>query len=181
MCCTFLGIFLALASNIEAPPHDGELLAIGTVALCNLLWFVPWTIVQQRRGARNKVIAGVVLFLLCWLHFPLRYFHHPGFDTEVWKSSTDANYSYAGLYPAHRAGYMVPDIIASRVCIGKSLDQIEQLLGPEHFPVEYAGNLRNDTMIAYLYSNGVLFDGCNKLLLYFEKGICVKAGYGVCD
>lgn len=179
--CTLLGIILAFANNIEEPPHDGALLAIGTVALCNLLWFVPWTIVQLRRGDKNKIMAGVVLFLLCWTHFPYRYFHHPGFDPEVWKSSTDTNYSYAGLCPAHRAGYMVPDIIASGVCEGKRLDEIEQLLGPEHFPLEYTGHRMNETAIAYLYSNGVLFDGCNKLILYFEEGFCVKAGYGGCD
>ncbi|QQR87329.1 MAG: hypothetical protein IPJ76_03655 [Flavobacteriales bacterium] len=46
---TFIGILIALALNIEEPPHDGELLSIGTVALGNALWFVPWTIIQQRR------------------------------------------------------------------------------------------------------------------------------------
>jgi 4-amino-4-deoxy-L-arabinose transferase-like glycosyltransferase len=180
LCCTFLGIFLAFANNIEEPPHDGELLAIGTVALCNLLWFVPWTIIQHGRGDRNKVLAGLALFIACWIHFPYRYLVDPAFDAEVWIASTDHTYSYDGK-PAHRAGYMVPHIIQSELCVGRTLAQIEVILGTAHFDHRFPYQAPQKTYLAYFYSNKVLFDGCDKLLLCFENGICTSAGYGGCD
>jgi len=178
---TVLGIILAFWNHIEDPPHHAELLAIGTVALCNLFWFIPWTVVHRRKGNKRMVLAGWILFTLCWIHFPCRYFHHPRFNASVWRASTNPNYSIAGLYPAHEAGYMVPDIIASEVCVGKTRSEIEAMLGPHVIPQSHLGYCSNDTCIGYFYSGQVLFDGCNKLMLCFKNDVCTHAGYCGCD
>lgn len=175
---TFVGAFIALANNIEEPPYDGELLAIATVALCNLVWFVPWTTIQLRRKDNAMVIAGLILLGLCWLPFPVGYFHHPSFDPITWKSSFDYNNLYVDeRYPAHKAGHMVPDIIESGMCIGKTKTEIESLLGTDHF--HEIGLC--DSCFAYFYSGGGLFDGCNKLALRFENGRCIGASFWGCD
>lgn len=175
---TALGISMAFANNMEEPPHDGELLAIGTVALCNMFWFLPWTILQLRRQNRVMAIAGLVLYALCWLPFPIGYFHRPAFDPTTWKSALDRTYLYVDeRYPAHKAGHMVPDIIESGICVGKTRSEIESLLGIDHF--HEIGLC--DSCFAYFYSGGGLFDGCNKLALRFEKGRCVSASFWGCD
>lgn len=178
---TALGISIAFANNIEEPPHDGELLAIATVGACNLIWVIPWTIVQRRRGDRRMLIAGVVLFAVCWSHFLFRYFHHPGFDPATWKTAINWNHSIAGLFPAHEAGYMVPDIISSEVCVGKTKMEVKALLGPYYFPQRELGGCSSDTCIGYFYSGQVLFDGCDKLMLCFKNDICTHVGYCGCD
>ena len=60
---------------------------------------------------------------------------------------------------------MVTDIIESRVCIGKTLRHQDP----------------QKTFRFYFYSNKVLFDGCDKLGLCFENGICTSASFAGCD
>jgi hypothetical protein len=180
LCMTGLGIFIALAGNIEEPPGKGELVAIASVAACNLLWSIPWVVVQRRRADRPMWWSGVLLFAVIWSPFVVRSFHHPRFDPATWKRSVDPGRSYAG-YPAHAAGYMVTDIIESEVCIGKTRSEIEEMLGSHYFPQSDLWALPGDTCIGYFYSDKILFDGCDKLLLCFERDVCVHAGYFGCD
>ncbi|QQR87330.1 MAG: hypothetical protein IPJ76_03660 [Flavobacteriales bacterium] len=120
----------------------------------------------------------MVLFGLCWLPFPFNYFYHPSFDQEEWKNSLDHNYMYVDeRYPAHKAGNMVPDIIESGICLGKSRTEVEDLLGKDHF--HEVGLC--DSCFAYFYSGGGLFDGCNKLAFRFELGRCAGVSYWGCD
>ena len=180
LCMTCLGIFIALANNIEEPPRKGERMAVGTVVVCNLLWLIPWIIVQRRSRDRAMLRWGMLLFALIWSPFVVRSFHHPRFDSETWKRSVDPNRSYAG-YPAYGSGYMVTDIIESRVCIGKTLHQIEEILGTGHFEEPLRHQDPQKTFRFYFYSNKVLFDGCDKLGLCFENGICTSASFAGCD
>jgi hypothetical protein len=181
LCMTVLGIVIAFWDHVEEPPHDAELLSIGTVALCNLLWLIPWTIVHRKKGDRRMVLAGWLLFALCWFHFPYRYFHHPRFDAELWRSSINFNHSIVGLYPAHKAGYMVPDIIESGVFVGKTKREVEEMLGPHKVPQDHLGYCGSENSIGYFYSGQVLFDGCDKLVISFTNDICTSASYCGCD
>ncbi len=173
-----MGDFLAVAQHLEEPPYHGERFAIATVALCNMAWLIPWTI-RKRRNC-TMVLLGVAVFCLCWLPFLVGHMYNPAFNADKWKSSLDEGYSYgteSQKYPAHRSGYMIPDLIESGVCIGKTEVEIEGLLGKDHF--HEIGLC--DSCFAYYYSGGGLFDGCNKLALRFEHGRCTSVGFWGCD
>lgn len=173
---TLVGMFLAFAQYVEEPPEGAETLAIGTVALANSLWAIPVAKVHWSRGEWSAVRLVLLLFAVCWLPFVIMKFHDRPFDAEMWKGSLDHMHTY-GDHPAHNAGYMVPDIIHSGILIGKARAEVEQLLGPHWF--HERGMC--DSCIAYFYNGKVLFDGCDKLLVRFESGICVGCGYGGCD
>jgi hypothetical protein len=104
----------------------------------------------------------------------------PAFNAAKWRASVDPSRSYDGN-PAHRAGYMVPDIIQKELCVGMNLTQVEAILGTAHFEFHFPYQDPGKTYLAYVYSNQVLFDGCDKLMLCFENGVCTSAGYGGCD
>lgn len=180
LCMTGLGIFIALANNIEEPPRRGELIAIGTVAICDLLWLIPWIFIQLRRRDRRMVMSGVILFAVAWSPFLIRSFHHPRFDAAKWKRSINPT-AYYDEHPAYGAGYMVTDIIESGVCIGKTMPQIEELLGEGHFNMHGPQEDPELNFQAYYYTNKALFDGCDKLELRFEHGVCTSAGFAGCD
>lgn len=174
---TILGAFVALVMNLEMPPRYGETTALVTVAIANLLWLVPSIIYILKKQHGQGLNRSVVLFLLLWLPFLFLKLYSPGFNSAEWKTSLNPNYMAHDGTPAHRAGSMVASILTSDTLIGKSLPEIDSILGPEHFQEPLYG----DSCYFYLYSNWNPFDWCDKLAIKMRDGVCIGASYFGCD
>jgi len=174
---TFLGAFVAFVRNLETPPQYGETTALVTVAIANLLWLVPSIIYIRKNQNAQGLNRSIVLFFLFWLPFLFLWLYKPGFDSGEWKASLNPNYMAHDGTPSHRAGSMVASIPDSDTLIGKSIPEIESILGAEHFQEPLYG----DSCYFYLYSNWNPFDGCNKLAIKIRNGVCVGCNYFGCD
>lgn len=179
---TFLGMLAAFVLNIETSRHEGETSAIITVAVANLLWLFPSVLYIRRKHIKGAMARSLVVFCLFWFPFIALRLHDPAFDSVRWKSELNPNYGLLDHdgreYPAHRNGAMCASIIKSDTLIGKSLQQIEELLGEDHITQVWPSG---DSIRFYFYSNWNPFDGCNKLAFKMRDGRCVFVNYYGCD
>ena len=173
---TAVALFLGLLFSIETPVKTTENYTLLWVAVLNGLWLIPYLIYYRKKGLKKNTKISISIFSLVIFPFLVIRIYAPSFDSEIWKNSINENRTYDGT-PAYSEGQMVQDLIDSEILLGKTLSEIEQLIGENHFTQQYS----DSTTIWYFYQNKSFFDGCDKVYIEFEKGISAKAGIGRCD
>jgi hypothetical protein len=173
---TALALFLGLLFSIETPVKTTENYTLLWVVVLNGLWFIPYSIYYWKNDLNKDSKISILIFSLISLPFLIVRIYTPSFDSEKWKSSINENRTYGGT-PAYSQGHMVQDLIESEILIGKSLNEIELIIGENHFTQQYS----DSNTIWYFYQNKSFLDGCDKVYIEFEKKLSIKAGIGGCD
>ncbi|MDR1761871.1 MAG: hypothetical protein LBR55_05420 [Bacteroidales bacterium] len=177
---TFIGVNFGVAFALEEPHYVGKNYVLLFVGIFNALWLVPYCIYYLKRKRKMSLWFAIAIYLIFIVPFiAIRVYKKP-FNSEKWKSEIN-NYMYYDNNPAHANGNMVPDIIDSKILIGLSTNEIEELLGKNYFIYDVDDVYVHDTVFQYFYSNRPLFDGCDKLSVTIKNGRCVEADFGGCD
>jgi hypothetical protein len=153
---TSIGFFIGIFSIIlEKPPVFAKTFTLVVIAIINGFWYAIHCAdcIKKRKWRSLKFSLAVYFaFLLPFIFiilFPFR------FNSIQWKSDMQG-------FPNAR-GYMVEDIISSRLLIGKSESDVLQILGkPDH---QVFGEYE------YYYSDS-FFDGCDNMRVIFKNGLC---------
>lgn len=173
---TAVALFLGLLFSIETPVKTTENYTLLWAAILNSLWFIPYLIYYRKKGWKKNTKISISIFSLVILPFLIIRIYTPSFDSEIWKNSINENRTYGGT-PAYSEGQMVQNLIDSEILLGKTLSEIEQIIGENHLTQQYS----DSTTIWYFYQKKSFFDGCDKIYIEFEKGLSTKAGIGGCD
>lgn len=174
---TLLAVFGGMALSIESPVSKTEAYVLILVCLFNSIWFLPYFIYYHKNGKPIQANRTALIYLLSVIPFIILPLRQPKFESEIWKKSID-NTRFYGNTPAYARGEMVEDAVESGILINKTLAQIEDMLGPNHFTEKTS---KNPHVIWYYYSNNNPFEGCDKIYIVFEKENSIDAGIGGCD
>lgn len=169
---TMVSFFLGLLYSIETPVKTTENLALLWAIVLNTFWFIPYLFFCKRRNLKQSIL----LFSFSILFPLLSRLYTPDFDSKTWKRSINLNRTYGGI-PAYSRGEMVQDLIESEILLGKSLYQIETIIGKNHFLQQNS----DSNIIWYFYQSRSFIDGCDKIYVEFNNEVCTKAGIGGCD
>jgi len=173
---TSFSLLFALVAAIESPPYLAENTALISVGLLNALWAVPYAILFRSKGDRKAYARVVKTFLVVFLPVLCFNLYQTPFYAPRWKYELDYTRIY-DKYPAHVNGNMMEDIINSKIAVGITLQEIQDLFGSNYFINSFDG----DTTLYFFYSNPSPFDGCDKLYIHMRHGRSTDAGYGGCD
>jgi hypothetical protein len=173
---TVAALFLGLLFSIETPVKTTENYNLLWVTILNGLWFIPYLIYYRKKELKKNANISISIFSLVILPFLIIRIYTPSFDSEKWKNSINKTRTYGGTQ-AYSQGQMVQDLIDSEILLGKTLSEIEQIIGENHFTQKYS----DSNTIWYFYQSKSFFDGCDKVYIEFEKELSTKAGIGECD
>ncbi|MCF8298111.1 MAG: hypothetical protein K9J13_11240 [Saprospiraceae bacterium] len=173
---TVVALFLGFLFSIETPVKTTENYVLLWVLILNGLWLVPFIIYYRKKKLKKDTTIALLIFFVFIIPFIFIRAYSPKFDSEIWKNSINKNRTYGGI-PAYSNGEMVEDLIESEILIGKTIDEIEFILGRNHFKQKYS----DSTTIWYFYQNQSIFDGCDKIYIEFENNKSVNAEIGGCD
>lgn len=175
---TVLAFVVGIGFSMETPVSVSESYVLISVSLINALWLLPYYLYFHHVNKQGAARRSLLIYLLFVVPFLIIRIHQTRFDSEIWKNSINTNSFYADN-PACGRGDMVEDLIDSKILLNKTLDQVESLLGKNHFEMKFYYNRPNT--IWYFYSNDTPFEGCDKVYITFENGLSTNAGIGGCD
>jgi hypothetical protein len=178
---TLAALFLTFINSVEAPPFVGENYAVLFVGLLNLLWLIPYSCFYIYKKDYTGLKRSIALYSIFFCPFVVKRFYNTPFNSEKWKAQINTNRHY-DIYPAHANGDMVQYIIESKVLIGLSIEEIENKLGKNYYSDQWVDDFtEGKTRLFYFYSGGVLFDGCDKLMVIMKNNKCIETSFGGCD
>ena len=110
---TFLALFFAFASSIEQPVYVGETTALILSLSFNILILIVFIIFHIRKKNSIEIKASIIIFLIFVLPFFYLRYCKAKFDSEKWKNTHN--------------GEMIENLIDSKILIGKSVKQVEDI------------------------------------------------------
>ncbi len=178
----FFGLIFGYIFSVEQPHYVGRKYAVLFVTVGNTVWLLSYCIYYVRCKQQLKLLRTVAIYVISCALFALLCFYNKPFNSEKWKTELNHYRTYqGGTHSAHANGKMVVDIIESKLLIGLSISEIEELLGKNYYIGELSLKYSGDTVFFYPYSHKPLFDGCDKLSVTIQNGRCVDANFGGCD